>query len=86
MSNQGRRRRCSHPFQVCSRGWPAFTFFVKVFLISEPEKGDPSRVMRAIKQGFSWRVLKSARKRRDAAQQELFAVGSEHVWQQRLYG
>jgi putative transposase len=53
-------------------------------LISEPEKGDPSRVMQAIKQGFSRRVLKAVRKRRDAAQQELFAVGAEHVWQ-RFY-
>jgi REP element-mobilizing transposase RayT len=44
-------------------------------LMSEPEKGDPSRVMQAIKQGFSRRVLKSVRKRRVAAQQELFAVG-----------
>jgi putative transposase len=54
-------------------------------LISEPEKGDPSRVMQAIKQGFSRRVLKAVRKRRVAAQQELFAVGSEHVWQRRFY-
>jgi putative transposase len=54
-------------------------------LISEPEKGDPSRVMQAIKQGFSRRVLKSVRKRRGAGQQELFAVGSEHVWQRRFY-
>ena len=54
-------------------------------LISEPEKGDPSRVMQAIKQGFSRRVLKSVRKRRVAAQLELFAVGSEHVWQRRFY-
>ena len=54
-------------------------------LISEPEKGDPSRVMQAIKQGFSRRVLKSLRKRRVAAQKELFAAGSEHVWQRRFY-
>jgi putative transposase len=54
-------------------------------LISEPGKGDPSRVMQAIKQGFSRRVLKAVRKRRDAAQQELFAVGAEHVWQRRFY-
>jgi putative transposase len=54
-------------------------------LISEPEKGDPSRVMQAIKQGFSRRVLKSVRKRRVAAQQELLAVGAEHVWQRRFY-
>jgi putative transposase len=49
--------------------------------ISEPEKRDPSRVMQELKQGFSRRVLKSVRKRRVAAQQELFAVGCEHVWQ-----
>ena len=54
-------------------------------LIGEPEKGDPSRVMQAIKQGFSRRVLKAARGRRVAAQQELFALGSEHVWQRRFY-
>jgi REP element-mobilizing transposase RayT len=41
--------------------------------------------MQAIKQGFSRRVLKSLRKRRVAAQQELFALGSEHVWQRRFY-
>jgi len=54
-------------------------------LISEPEKGDPSRVMQAIKQGYSRRVLKAVRKRRVAGQQELFAVGCEHVWQRRFY-
>ena len=54
-------------------------------LIGEPEKGDPSRVMQAIKQGFSRRVLKSVRKRRVAAERELFALGAEHVWQRRFY-
>jgi putative transposase len=54
-------------------------------LISEPEKGDPSRVMQAIKQGFSRRVLKAVRKRRVVTQQELFALGSEHVWPRRFY-
>ena len=54
-------------------------------LINEPEKGNPSRVMQAIKQGFSRRVLKSVRKRRVSAQQELFTVGAEHVWQRRFY-
>ncbi len=53
-------------------------------LISEPEKGDPSRVMQAIKQGFSRRVLKAVRKRRVATPPELFAVKSEHVWQRRF--
>jgi putative transposase len=32
-------------------------------LIGEPEKGDPSRVMQALKQGFARRVLKALRKR-----------------------
>jgi putative transposase len=54
-------------------------------LIGEPEKGDPSKVMQAVKQGFARRVLKSLRKRRVAEQQELFAVGAEHVWQKRFY-
>ena len=35
-------------------------------LIGEPEKGDPSRVMQAVKQGFSRRVLKASRQRRVA--------------------
>ena len=54
-------------------------------LISEADEGDPSRVMQAIKQGFSRRVLKAVRRRRVAAQLELFAIGSEHVWQRRFY-
>ena len=41
--------------------------------------------MQAIKQGLSRRALKSVRKRGVAAQQELFAVGSERVWQRRFY-
>jgi putative transposase len=53
--------------------------------ISEPERGDPSRVMQAIKQGFARRVLKALRRRRSSTQQELFAVGAEHVWQRRFY-
>ena len=54
-------------------------------LISEPEKGDPSRVMQAVKQGFSRRVLKRMRKRRVAAQGELFGGEVDHVWQRRFY-
>ncbi len=54
-------------------------------LISEPEKRDPSRVMQAIKQGSSRRVLKALRRRQVAAQQELFALGAEHVRQRRFY-
>ncbi len=54
-------------------------------LISEPERGNPSRVMQAVKQGFARRVLKTLRRKRVAAQQELFALGAEHVWQKRFY-
>jgi putative transposase len=54
-------------------------------LIAEPEKGNPSKVMQAVKQGFARRVLKSVRRRRVAGQQELFEVGAEHVWQKRFY-
>jgi putative transposase len=54
-------------------------------LISEPERGDPSRVMQAVKQGFARRVLKALRRRRSNIQPELFAVEAEHVWQRRFY-
>ncbi|MGA8153221.1 MAG: transposase [Terriglobales bacterium] len=54
-------------------------------LISEPAKGNPSRVMQAVKPGFARRVLRQMRKRRVAAQGELFAAGTEHVWQRRFY-
>ena len=43
------------------------------------------QVMQAIKQGFLRHVLKSVRKHRVAARQELFAVGPEHVWQRRFH-
>jgi REP element-mobilizing transposase RayT len=50
-------------------------------LISEPEKGDPSKVMQAIKQGFARRVLRQVRRRRQAGQETLFGSEPEHVWQ-----
>ncbi len=54
-------------------------------LISEPEKGDPSRVMQAVKQGFSRRVLKRLRKKGRAGQRDLFPEEPEPVWQRRFY-
>jgi REP-associated tyrosine transposase len=54
-------------------------------LIDEPEKGDPSKVMQAIKQGFARRVLKQIRKRRPLRQPGLFYDGVDHVWQHRFY-
>jgi putative transposase len=51
-------------------------------LISEPEKADPSVVMKVVKQRFARRV----RKKRSAAQGDLWAdVEDEHVWQKRFY-
>ena len=51
-------------------------------LMSEPEKGDPSVVMKVVKQRFARLV----RKRQNAAQLDLWAgVGEEHVWQKRFY-
>ncbi len=52
-------------------------------LISEPEKGDPSRVVQAIKQGLARLVLRPWRRQR--AHPTLFAAGPEHVWQKRFY-
>jgi hypothetical protein len=49
------------------------------------QQGDPSRVMQAVKRGFARRVFGAARKKRRAAQQELFAKDAEHVWQRRFY-
>jgi putative transposase len=54
-------------------------------LIAEPEKGDPSKVMQAVKQGFARRVLKENRRRRRLGQEELFGTEPEHVWQARFY-
>jgi putative transposase len=51
-------------------------------LISEPEKCDPSVVMKVLKQRFARRV----RKRRNNAQFFLWAdADEEHVWQKRFY-
>lgn len=54
-------------------------------LISEPERGDPSRALQALKQGFARRVLRPWRQRRRKGQGQLFAGEQEHVWQKRCY-
>jgi REP element-mobilizing transposase RayT len=48
-------------------------------LISEPDKGNPSKVMQAIKQGFARRVLRQVRKR-SSRQRGLFGGPPKHVW------
>lgn len=51
-------------------------------LISEPEKGDPSVVMKVLKQRFA----RCVRKKRSAKQFALWAnTDDEHVWQKRFY-
>jgi putative transposase len=57
-------------------------------LLSEPERGDPSVVMQAVKQGFARRLLRQLRSASDSGQGKL--VGSavsaaDHVWQHRFY-
>jgi putative transposase len=50
-------------------------------LISEPEKGDPSLVMKVVKQRFARRV----HKKRSSNQLKLWTGEDEHVWQKRFY-
>ena len=54
-------------------------------LIGGPERGNPSTVVQAIKQGFAKRVLRQLRRRRRGQQPSLFGEEPEHVWQRRFY-
>jgi putative transposase len=56
-------------------------------LISEPERGNPSKVMQATKQGFARRLLQKLRAARDVRQGSLWemALDDGHVWQARFY-
>jgi hypothetical protein len=53
-------------------------------LITEPEAGDPSAIMRVIQQRFA-RRLNQRRKRASAAQSALCDFTPEAVWQKRFY-
>jgi putative transposase len=53
-------------------------------LITEPETGDPSVVMKVIKQRFARRA-KPWKKKPSAAQGELWPNKEEHIWQRRFY-
>jgi putative transposase len=54
-------------------------------LISEPELGDPSVVMKVVKQRFA-RMVRHRRRRRSAAQPEFWPGPDEtRVWQKRFY-
>jgi putative transposase len=54
-------------------------------LISEPQERTPSTVMQALKLGFARRVLFQMRRRRNAAQPQLFEHAPQHIWQKRFY-
>ena len=56
-------------------------------LLSEPERGNPSVVMQAIKQGFARRLLGRLRANRDPRQGDLWnqSLNPQHVWQRRFY-
>ena len=54
-------------------------------LLSEPDRGNPSIVMQALKLGVARRVLAQVRRRRHPGQAALFAAGPLHIWQARFY-
>jgi putative transposase len=56
-------------------------------LFGEPERGDPSVVMQALKQGFARRLLRELRLRPDPRQGQLWnaSLESDHIWQRRFY-
>jgi putative transposase len=56
-------------------------------LLSEPERGNPSKVMQAIKQGFARRILRKLRACEDPRHGSLWdiALDNGHIWQARFY-
>ena len=56
-------------------------------LLSEPERGNPSRVMQALKQGYARRLLGRLRRASSAQQGCLWSTVLEegHIWQRRFY-
>ena len=56
-------------------------------LIGEPERGNPSVVMQAVKQGFARRLRRRLRRRSDPRQCGLWSIDTDkaHVWQRRFY-
>jgi len=56
-------------------------------LFGEPERGDPSVVMQALKQGFARRLLRQLRSQPDPRQGQLWdaALESGDIWQRRFY-
>ena len=56
-------------------------------LFGEPERGNPSVVMQALKQGFARRLLRQLRSQPDPRQGQLWdaSLESGHIWQRRFY-
>jgi putative transposase len=57
-------------------------------LLGEPERGNPSLVMQALKQGFARRLLRTLRSALDPRQGRLAAgaaLEEGHIWQHRFY-
>ncbi len=53
-------------------------------LLSEPERGNPSTVMQAVKQGFARRILGRLRSQA-TAERRCQCDGEDHIWQRRFY-
>jgi putative transposase len=55
-------------------------------LLSEPQVGDPSKVMQVVKQRFAQRLLGQRRRRtRNQTQGSFWDTKPTHVWQSRFY-
>ncbi|MGA8618055.1 MAG: transposase [Candidatus Sulfotelmatobacter sp.] len=56
-------------------------------LLGEPERGNPSVVMQALKEGFARRLLRNLRSNANPRQASLWSAPLEqgHIWQRRLY-
>jgi putative transposase len=54
-------------------------------LVTEPQEGDPSKLMQVVKQRFAQRVLRRSRRKRNGSQASLWDPGPTHVWQARCY-
>ena len=53
-------------------------------LIGEPDRGNPSTVMQALKQGWA-RRMRVEQRRCDSRQEELWREKIDHFWQPRFY-
>jgi putative transposase len=78
------RARCRYHFNVA--GYVVMPEHVHL-LLGEPERGDPSVVMQALKQGFARCLLRKLRSRADPRQGSLWSAPLEqwHIWQRRFY-